>query len=225
MDTPPPPVQMVQMLAGFQISQALYAAARLGIPDALAGGPRTTGEVSAALGTDRRATARLLRSLAGLGVFADAGGDAYALTPLGRTLVGDAPGSMRDLALMWMETHYEPFGRARRRPSAPGGPPPPSCTTACPFFEMAVPGATTGSGSSPAPWPTSPTASSAHAVAGYDLGSARPGSSTSAVPTGAMLALLLHRIPRRHRASSFDLPHVVEAVPKPWRRRTSSTSA
>jgi hypothetical protein len=34
----------------------------------------------------------------------------YALTPLGATLVSDAPGSVRDLALMWMETHYAPFG-------------------------------------------------------------------------------------------------------------------
>ena len=35
----PPPVQMVQMLAGFQISQALYAAAVLGVADLMASGP------------------------------------------------------------------------------------------------------------------------------------------------------------------------------------------
>ena len=32
------------------------------------------------------------------------------LTPLGQTLTRTQPGSMRDLAIMWMETHYEPFG-------------------------------------------------------------------------------------------------------------------
>jgi hypothetical protein len=35
----------------------------------------------------------------------------FALTPLGETLATDSPGSMRDPALMWMETHYAPFGR------------------------------------------------------------------------------------------------------------------
>jgi hypothetical protein len=38
---PPPPVQMLQMLAGFQISQALYVAAKLGVPDQLVDGPRS----------------------------------------------------------------------------------------------------------------------------------------------------------------------------------------
>lgn len=31
------------------------------------------------------------------------------LTPLGQTLTSSQPGSMRDLAIMWMETHYVPF--------------------------------------------------------------------------------------------------------------------
>ncbi|MGN6607043.1 MAG: methyltransferase [Jatrophihabitans sp.] len=109
MDTPPPPVQMVQLLAGFQISQALYAAARLGLPDALTDGPRTAAEIAHVRQTDPAATSRLLRSLASLGVFT-VDGDRYDLTPLGRTLTSDSPGSMRDLALMWMETHYAPFG-------------------------------------------------------------------------------------------------------------------
>jgi hypothetical protein len=41
----PPAVQMVQLLAGFQLSQALYAAARLGVADGLAPGkPRQPQE-------------------------------------------------------------------------------------------------------------------------------------------------------------------------------------
>ena len=34
---------------------------------------------------------------------------AFGLTSLGATLVSDSEGSMRDLALMWMETHNAPF--------------------------------------------------------------------------------------------------------------------
>jgi hypothetical protein len=39
----PPPVQMVQMLAGFQLSQALYAAAVLGVADLMTAGPVPAG--------------------------------------------------------------------------------------------------------------------------------------------------------------------------------------
>jgi len=107
----PPPVQMVQMLAGFQVAQGLYTWAKLGIPDQLTEGPRTSAELATSVQADPASTARLVRTLASLGVFTDAGEGRYALTPLGWTLVSDAPGSMRDLALMWMETHYGAFGR------------------------------------------------------------------------------------------------------------------
>jgi hypothetical protein len=110
MHVPPPPVQMVQLLAGFQVSQALYAAAKLGIPDQLAAGPRTTDEIAERLQLDAAATRRLVRGLAAIGLFV-ADGEAWSLTPLGHTLVTDTSGSMRDLALMWMETHYAPFAR------------------------------------------------------------------------------------------------------------------
>ena len=38
-DELPPPVQMARLLAGFQLSQALYAAAALGVADHLVAGP------------------------------------------------------------------------------------------------------------------------------------------------------------------------------------------
>ena len=34
----------------------------------------------------------------------------FALTPLGQTLTSGQPGSMRDVIIMFMETHYAPFG-------------------------------------------------------------------------------------------------------------------
>jgi hypothetical protein len=42
-------------------------------------------------------------------VFSETEPGTFGLTPLGATLVSDREGSMRDLALMWMETHYAPF--------------------------------------------------------------------------------------------------------------------
>ena len=108
---PPPPVQMIQMLAGFQISQALYVAAKLGVADQLVDGPRSVADVADIVGADPSSLGRLLRPLASLGVFTESEPEVFAVTPLGRTLASDEPGSMRDLALMWMETHYDPFSR------------------------------------------------------------------------------------------------------------------
>ncbi|MFF0042378.1 methyltransferase [Streptomyces mirabilis] len=52
---------------------------------------------------------RLIRSLAPLGVFRQPTEDTVELTPLGATLSARRPGSLRDVALYWMETHYLPF--------------------------------------------------------------------------------------------------------------------
>lgn len=108
---PPPPVQMVQMLAGFQISQALYVAAKLGVADQLLDGPRPVADLADAVGADPSSLRRLLRTLASMGVFTESEPGLFAVTPLGRTLAAGEPGSMRDMALMWMETHYDPFSR------------------------------------------------------------------------------------------------------------------
>jgi hypothetical protein len=106
----PPPVQMVQMLAGFQVAQALYVVAALGVPDRLVDGPLPAAALADLVGADPDALRRVLRTLAGMGVFSEVAAGTYALTPLGETLSSDHPGSMRDLAIMWMETHYAPFG-------------------------------------------------------------------------------------------------------------------
>ncbi len=109
MEGPPAPIQMVQLLSGFQVSQALYVAAKIGVADRLADGPVPVEQLAADLDADPLALSRLLRTLASLGVFNETKPGVYGLTPLGATLVSDREGSMRDLALMWMETHYAPF--------------------------------------------------------------------------------------------------------------------
>jgi hypothetical protein len=106
----PPPVQMVQLLAGFQVSQALYAAAVLNVADQLVGGARPIAELAERTETHAPSLERLMRTLAGIGVFTEEYPATFALTPLGETLTSDGRGSMRDLALVWMETHYAPFG-------------------------------------------------------------------------------------------------------------------
>jgi DNA-binding Lrp family transcriptional regulator len=86
-------------------------AAKLGVADRLVDGPRSVADVADAVGADPSSLGRLLRTLASLGVFTQSEPGLFALTPLGRTLASDEPGSMRDVALMWMDTHYDPFSR------------------------------------------------------------------------------------------------------------------
>ena len=58
----------MDLIAGCWTTQAIHAAVKLGIVDALADGPATSTSLASALGLDPRATHRLLRALAGLGI-------------------------------------------------------------------------------------------------------------------------------------------------------------
>jgi O-methyltransferase domain/Dimerisation domain len=101
---------MVLLLGGFRISQALYAAAVLGVGDQLVAGPEPVEVLAERSGAHPPSLYRLLRTLASVGVFTEPGPGVFALTPLAQMLTTSQPGSMRDLAIMFMETHYAPFG-------------------------------------------------------------------------------------------------------------------
>ncbi|MGH3166670.1 MAG: methyltransferase [Trebonia sp.] len=108
-DEVPEPMRMVEMLGAFQISQALYVVAKLGVSTALADGPQAIEDLAVATGAKADVLRRIVRALAPLGIFRTEGGRVEA-TPLGLTLAEGHPGSVRDIALFWMETHYAPFG-------------------------------------------------------------------------------------------------------------------
>jgi len=101
---------MLQLLGGFQVSQALFAAAKLDLATLMEAAPRSVEDLASASGAQTEPLRRLLRSLASLGVFTTVEPDSFALTPLGSTLASGTPRSMRDVALMYMEMHYGPFG-------------------------------------------------------------------------------------------------------------------
>jgi O-methyltransferase/methyltransferase family protein len=105
----PAQLQMMQLMAGFQVSQALYVVAKLDIATQLEDGPRTVGRLAAEAGADADALGRIIRFLSTLGIFRT-DGEEVELTELGATLAGDRPDSVKYGALYWMETHYAPFG-------------------------------------------------------------------------------------------------------------------
>src|SRR5436853_2787991 len=92
--------QLDQMITGYWISQAIFAAAKFGIADLLKVGPKTVEELAAASSTNSDALYRLLRALASVGIFAEGESRRFSLTPLAEPLQSDIPGSKRALALM-----------------------------------------------------------------------------------------------------------------------------
>ena len=106
--------QLDQMITGYWVSQAIYAAAKFAIADHLADGPRTVEELADATSTNPGALYRLLRALASVGVFAEGPPRRFSLTPLAEPLRSEVPGSKRALALMsgdeqfrtWAEIEY-----------------------------------------------------------------------------------------------------------------------
>lgn len=105
---------MLQMLNAFLTVQALHVAAALGIADRLADGTRSVDELAKATGAHQRSLYRLLRMLAGLGVFREEEDGRFALTALGGSLRSEGPSSVRDWALfVGAPEMWETWGRLR----------------------------------------------------------------------------------------------------------------
>ena len=102
----PPHVQLIQMSAGAWISAALYAAAKLGLADHLANGPRTAAELAAATGTHAPTLYRFMRTLSGLGIMAETEGQRFTLTPLGDAMKTGAPGAARSTLIAFGEPGF-----------------------------------------------------------------------------------------------------------------------
>lgn len=96
---PPPQPLVASMLQGIHRAQAVYVVARLGIADLLTNGARTAAELAAATGARERQLNRVMRFLAGEGVFAVETDGRYALNDAAAALLSDAPGSLRPMAL------------------------------------------------------------------------------------------------------------------------------
>jgi hypothetical protein len=92
--------ELGRLLWAYRVSQAIHVAAVLGIADLLAEGPRTADELAESTETHPDALYRLLRALAGAGVFAETEERRFAGNALGDSLRSDAPGSVRDMAIL-----------------------------------------------------------------------------------------------------------------------------
>ena len=99
------------MITGLRTTQLLYVAAKLGIAALLHDGAKSSDELAHAVGAHPRALYRVLRALAGLGVFAETTEGRFALTPLATLLQSRVPGSQRASAIWWGEAwQWQAYG-------------------------------------------------------------------------------------------------------------------
>src|SRR4051812_46473179 len=109
----PPHAQLVQMGMAHWVSHIVYVAAKLGLADHLADGPRSAEELAAVTATHGPSLYRLMRTLAGMGVFFEDAEHRFSLTSLGEALRTGAPGSARatilTLAGDWFSRGWEEF--------------------------------------------------------------------------------------------------------------------
>jgi hypothetical protein len=100
------PVRLSRLMDGYLTTQLIFLAARFGIADELAAGPRTADSLSAAVGLPVGPLVRVLRGLAAEDVLDELPDGRFGLTATGAWLRSDVPGSMRDLALIRGELYY-----------------------------------------------------------------------------------------------------------------------
>lgn len=93
-------LSLLDLIQGAVITQAISAAAKLGIADVLGDGPLPADEIAKRVGSDPEATYRLMRTLSGYSVFAVQPDGRFALTPMAEALRDNAPDSMRGMAML-----------------------------------------------------------------------------------------------------------------------------
>lgn len=197
-----------RMIGGFGQTQLIYIAAKLKIADHLANGPQTVTQLARVTGSHDDSLYRILRALAGFGVFSEEEGGRFRLTPTAELLRSDIPGSLRASAEVRGEDWYWRAWGALRE----------SVRTGKTGFEV-IYGKNTFDWFAENPdagrlfdeFQSEVTAESSAAVSKvYDFSTARV-----VVDVGGGDGTLLTDILRQHltpRGILFDLPHVVTAA-------------
>jgi len=104
--------EMLKLIGGYRISQAIYVIVELGIPDLLAAGPKRCDELATETKTHAPTLYRILRFLAGAGLFNELDPQEFELTRFGSTLRTDVPGSPYAAARFWLSGFlWGPWGR------------------------------------------------------------------------------------------------------------------
>lgn len=107
-----PEAVLTQLMLGSLAAQTIYVAAKLGIADLLADGPKSVEELATATSTHAPSLYRVLRAAASLNVFSEQENRVFALNPVAQPLLSNAPNSLRDIAIfMGEDWHWQVWGK------------------------------------------------------------------------------------------------------------------
>jgi SAM-dependent methyltransferase len=98
--------QLSRLMDGYLVTQLLYVAARLGIADAFADGPRAADVVAGDIGVEPRLVRRVLRGLAAEGMLDEHPDGRFSLTAVGSCLRRDVASSLRGAILARGDLYY-----------------------------------------------------------------------------------------------------------------------
>ncbi len=102
-NVPPTDAILMQMLFGALLQKSICVATKLRIADLLVEKSLTVEELAAKTEAHAPSLYRILRTLAGNGIFAENDDRTFKLTPLAELLRSDAPNSMYDFSIMMSE--------------------------------------------------------------------------------------------------------------------------
>ena len=110
-EIPPEFVQLRNLVYESFNIQTVYAAAELGIADLLENGAKSADYLADITGNNPNALYRLLRALAGVGIFRETSARTFELTPMAELLQENHPMSLRPLILLVGDPIWrEPWG-------------------------------------------------------------------------------------------------------------------
>ena len=105
-----PEATLLKLIGGYRVTQALYVVTKLGIPDALAAGPKDAFTLAQETRVQPGPLYRVLRALASLGVLSMDEQARFSLTDMGKLLVTHPRGSLALTAVFAGEEAYRAWG-------------------------------------------------------------------------------------------------------------------
>ena len=102
--------ELAALLNGYQNTALLYVAAKLGLADLLADGPRGSDELARSVGAHAPSLHRILRGLVVHGVCSEGDDGRFSLTSMGNLLRTGVEGSLRNLAIVCGEQYAGAWG-------------------------------------------------------------------------------------------------------------------
>jgi hypothetical protein len=97
---------LLSRITGYWASQAISVAAKLGLPNILSSGPKSSDDLAQSTGTDPSSLYRLLRALSSVDILTEGPQRQFELTPLGALLQPESQGSLYGLASLYGERFH-----------------------------------------------------------------------------------------------------------------------